>query len=229
MLLGNQNTPVIILLSRSRSGSNYLKSLLNCQPRICLEGEIFRHLEGAEAAFDFESKIHRKAWTVRGAKLFYYHPIASEDQTIWELIAQSPRIKVIHLQRNSVIRTHVSSLIAQKTGEWQAEKNPTLAEFSKDKRIHVNLDELQDEIAVMKEWRLRALKRCSTRPVFDVTYENLIQAPQAHLDRIFDFLDLPTTRVSSHLIKQNTEPLSKLIENFGEVEAFGRSHGLDLS
>lgn len=81
----------------------------------------------------------------------------------------------------------------------------------------------------MKKWRLRALKRCSNLPMFEVAFENLLEAPQVHLYRIFDFLDLPTTRVSSHLKKQNSEPLDKLIENFGEVEAFARSHGLDLS
>ena len=225
--LGHHKTPIVILLSRSRSGSNYLKSLLNSHPRICLEGEIFRREE--EAAREFDSKLDRKAWTVRGAKLFYYHPLNSADRTIWDLIAQSTRVRIIHLHRTSVIRLHVSSLIAQKTGEWHSNKSSAPTKESNDKRIRVSLDNLSHEITFMKECRERALERCSNRPILELTYEDLVRSPQAHLDQIFDFLNLPRVHVSSTLKKQNPEPPDELIENFEEVEAFASTRGIDLN
>lgn len=229
VLLGTRKTPVVILLSRSRSGSNYLKSLLNCHPRICLEGEIFRRITGNEAAQTYESKLDRKAWTLRGAKLFYYHPIDCQDRTIWHLIAQSERVKIIHLQRTNVVRAHVSSLIAQKTGEWHIDTSSAATKETNSKRIQVSLRELDHEISYMHEWRERALECCSHQPMFELTYEDLIQNPQAHLDDIFHFLELPGTHVSSPLKKQNAEPLAELIENFEEVKSFAKARGLDLN
>src|SRR3546814_16230707 len=80
--LGHTGFTKFIVLSRSRTGSNMLVSLLDSHPRVVAEGEIVARLDGRDArkrlASELEERFRKtRQWEIDGDRRFQRHPLIS--------------------------------------------------------------------------------------------------------------------------------------------------------
>lgn len=124
-LRGSKKYDKFLILSRSRTGSNLLRSLLSSHPDVICLGEIFGSV-GNEVKNDIiKSPIkylkriafgyHKKNIKSVGFKIFYYHPEFKCSTNIWNYLENQNNIKIIHLKRKNILRTILSRKIAGKT------------------------------------------------------------------------------------------------------------------
>ena len=104
--VGNNQYRRFIVLSRSRTGSNLLISLLNSHPHIYTEREIFGKLSG------------RNYVKAKGFKIFYYHPLDDDSCSIWDELQSLDDLYVIHLKRRNILRTLLSRKTAGIQDVW---------------------------------------------------------------------------------------------------------------
>ncbi|WP_280564143.1 hypothetical protein [Chromohalobacter sp. 48-RD10] len=75
-VIGDNRYRKFIVLTRSRTGSNLLVSLLNSHPNISADGEIFSKLNGRDYKRIISNAFSRQPRYIKakGFKIFYYHP-----------------------------------------------------------------------------------------------------------------------------------------------------------
>jgi len=217
-IFGSGEYVKFIVISRSRTGSTLLINLLNSHPNICAEGEVFKFMNGDSQNkrwSEFFSKKNKTSKAV-GFKLFYYHPIDSNDNSVWDEIVKNTDVKIIHLVRNQMLETYVSKLIAEKTNNWSQRggKAKSLAE----KSVNVDIKECIKEFEQIASWENDTRSMFGNHPFFELSYEELIGKREMMMNEVSNFLDVKKFNFKSKLKKQNPENLSKLILNFKELE-----------
>lgn len=104
-----------IVLTRSRTGSNLLVSMLNSHPDVRCGGEELRSLNGRQVSEAIETSFPiRQALKASGFKIFYYHPLDDSSGAVWDTLSAMRELRVLHLMRRNILRT--LTLIRQKSG-----------------------------------------------------------------------------------------------------------------
>lgn len=218
ILPGTKNYSKVIVLSRSRTGSNLLINLLNSHPNICFSGEIFRDMQ--DRSFD---QIYNSVFSVKppfikavGFKIFYYHPEDVDSKEVWERLINEKDIKVIHLKRENILRTLVSRKIAEENDFWT--QNSKRSKIS-NKQISLSRDECITFFEKTRNWEQQYDELFRDHPKIEVFYESLVNG-QNHeeLGRIQSFLGVKVKNLKTNLRKQNPENLAELIVNYDELE-----------
>ena len=119
-IIGHYDYKKFIVLTRNRTGSNMLISMLNSHPSIYARYEIIRTLNGntvPNIMNKFYSRYPRFVKAV-GFKIFYYHPGDDESGTVWNELRRMENLYIIHLKRRNILRTVLSKEIAHVTEAW---------------------------------------------------------------------------------------------------------------
>lgn len=74
---------------------------------------------------------------------------------VWDMIRNDKSIKIIHLRRENMLRTHISRLIAGKTDQWASKKQTNVN--IKNKKVELNIPKLFDDFEQIEklEWIFR--------------------------------------------------------------------------
>lgn len=214
---GHDNYKKFIVITRSRTGSNLLISFLNSHPNVIAKGEVFRRIENKSSKDVWRnlfSKVHKNIKYV-GCKIFYYHPLDSDDKEVWDLIKRDENIKIIHLTRKNMLRTVLSREIADKTQNWTNKSGKTIK--LEDKRVELKIEDCFEEFKTTKSNENGVRNEYMRDAFLEVTYEDLVSDNQGTMNQIFDFLNIPETSAKSKLRKQNKEELKDLILNYDEL------------
>lgn len=238
------NLSQIILVSSSRSGTNYfLDVYARCFPEDVVLREIFRpggdslrsiaQLTGVSEA-DIVSKFLPDplllwkrivdAGATNGksviAKIFYYH--APGESPLWRYFKSNSI--VVHLIRMNLLDSFVSLKIAQSTGVWVSRQAKA---FETPRRMSLDADEAEKfarERANQISWARSYFSGSNYREIF---YEDIQASPVACAQAILGMklkgdrlpqalpFDAPTTK---HARPSNRE----LIENYAEVAHLDR-------
>jgi len=140
IMSGHHDYVKFLVLGRSRTGSNYLRGLLNSHSQIVVFGEIFKNYQGIEWGMDgypqsglalklfqndpagFLDRVvfgrYPKNTAAVGFKLFYYHAQQGELNRIWSHIKLRTDIRILHVKRKNILRTHLSRQKAELTDKW---------------------------------------------------------------------------------------------------------------
>lgn len=211
-----RNYERFVVITRSRTGSNLLISLMNSHPQIEAKGEVFSRLEGKKTRVIYDEVFPVKSdLSCLGFKIFYYHPLDSKDRSIWKILEEDKEIKIIHLQRKNLLRVHISRLIAGKTDAWTSREEAGIS--ADDKTVHISIDDLFSDIEESLDYIKNTKDRFCDHQVLEVFYEDLTAKRDQVMEDVFSFLDLPMANLTSDLKKQNPEELSALVSNFDEV------------
>jgi len=215
-IFGNKDYEKFVVITRSRTGSNFLMASLNSHPNIVANREVFRELDEKSCAEVWERTFAKKPHniTLVGFKIFYYHPLDSDDRSVWDQLVADKRVKVIHLKRNNLLRTVLSGKIALKTKVWTNKRSAIKVKLE-DKKLSLNVDECIVEFKKIKEWESNIDKMFNDHPKLVINYEKLVAKPDT-FDEILDFLGIEQKELKSGYKKQNKEPLEELIENYHE-------------
>jgi len=221
---------LFIILIPGRTGSTYLRELLDSHPNIRCGHELFggywrtpSHLRSAKAVlqieqiYDFLQEKHSSKITALGFKTKGYDVL---DKTSFSRLLKELKVNVIHMQRRNIVKEAVSAITSrnlyQRTNKWNLfNKNDgagpfkiNIGEFTEFFRYkeHVN-NELNKFV---KDLRL---------PTLAVYYEDLLADKSKTLRSIFRFLKVPYKKTCCKVLKNTPDDLTKIIINFDEIKS----------
>lgn len=235
---GQDKYQKFIVLTRARSSSNFLISLLQSHPRIRAFGEIFPRrkkqiywgypkyprssnilkMREEEPIKFLDQVVFRKyppPVSAVGFKLFYDHAQAGEEKQIWEYLYQDKDLKIIHLKRENLLKVCLSYHIAKITNQWIVNN-----ENYQKNNVVVKLD--YDECLKLFEETKKSSEEYDSffneHQKIEVIYENLLHNSMQETKRIQQFLGVKLERLYSLTLKQNRGALPERISNYYELK-----------
>lgn len=235
LVAGHEDYTRFIILGRSRSGSNFLRGLLNSHPAIVAFGEIFQNKESigwglsgypqtarmqelfrTEPVALLQSKVFRRqpnGIQAVGFKIFYYHAQDAEWLPIWDYLRKDSRLRVIHIKRMNVLRTHLSRKLAVQTERWVNVSGET----ERYGPVELDYDECVADFTQTQSWQRQYDELFRDHPVCVIEYEKLADSTDSEISRVQDFLGVDRFPVAPQTHRQVTQPLHESIANYSEL------------
>jgi LPS sulfotransferase NodH len=255
-----------VVLTIPRTGSNYLCSLLNAHPQVLCHHEVW-NASGIFCALDLRSRSAHYFGTVeerdREPLAFlerlwnrsFGRPVVGlkfcrgQNRAAFEALLADPAVRKIVMRRRNRVKTYVSEMIAQLTGEWESYPGSRLA----GERIKIpvpaaGLFRHVEHNATYYDDVERRLAR-SGQAAVRLDYEDLCgdgRGRREALRAVFDFLEVDagvaaagldaprdtaagdgTAAPAGATRKQNPSDLRQLIANFHELAAALRGSELE--
>ncbi len=236
LLSGSTAYTKFIILGRSRTGSNFLRSLLNDHSQVETYGEIFRSKESMDwdhigllqnakmqrqlredpAVFVSQRVFRRypKEIAAVGFKIFYYHAQDAEWRAIWPFLQAQTDIHVIHMKRRNMLQTHLSRKRAEITDSWvnttgQKETAPT---------ITLDYAECLADFQRTRAYEEEYDRFFAAHPKMELIYEELAADYATKMESVQQFLGLSLQPIQPRIYKQSHKPLSQAIANYAELK-----------
>ena len=224
------------VVSRGRTGSTYLLSLLDSHPGVNQSQEVLgRYRLGLEdvreeirrrgAGAYLERCLRRKGFErAVGFKVLYYQLEESYARRqglpglagASDYLAGREDVRIIHLKRRNRLRRLVSAELASTKSEyWRVEGDAGGPEPT----IRLSAEWCRRDFERTRAWEETYDGLFAHHPGLEVVYEDLAADPQRVCECVFRFLGLPPRAVSSRLVKQNTRGLREVVENYDELKA----------
>jgi len=219
-IIGNfikhNNYKKFIVLTRSRTGSNLLISMLDSHKAISAKGEIFQKLNGKKVVDILDHVFCKYSLNIKavGFKIFYYHPMDDHSGLIWEEFKKIEDLHFIHLKRRNILKTLLSRKIAGKTDLWKKGDERRDRLQSQNKKITFSKEELLEGFLQTRTWENDYSTMFSGKRMVNIDYEDLVANPEQVFRKITTFLNLENIKPKSSLKKQNPEKLIDLVENY---------------
>ena len=233
---GQQDYVRFVIIGTGRSGSNFLRGLLNAHPSALALGEVFRehgrigwdirgYVRSRKAMAMFETQPVRfieqvlfRRYPVRlnavGFKLFYHHARDEAWASVWDYLRDDKEIRVIHLKRENLLRVHLSRCQATRSGQWINTRG------GREAAEPMELD--YDACLAMFETTRGHEEACDAlfagHELLGLTYEDLAADRAGQMSRVQGFLGLPRMAVQPSTYKQSTQPLSRAIRNYEDLK-----------
>lgn len=236
LLGGHQEYVKFIILGRSRTGSNFLRGLLNSHPNVRIFGELFQNpqeitwglprytqarrlfaLFSNEPVTFLKQEIFRKVPAqikAVGFKIFYYHAQTPQWKPVWEYLLGQPSIRVLHIKRQNILQTHLSKARAEQSGEWANITGKT----QQRPPLQLEYAALLEDFEKTRQMEADYDALFAGHPKIDVLYEDLSRDYEAAFQTVRAFLDLPDCPAAPQTYKQTKEPLSVAIANYRELK-----------
>ena len=235
-LTQHMNYQKFIILGRSRSGSNFLRGLLNSHSQVRVFGEIFQNKDQVGWAMDgypqdartiqeFRNRpvefLQKRVFTkfpraihAVGFKIFYYHARDEQWQPVWEYLKLLQDLKIIHIKRQNILETHLSRQRALQTDRWfnlTGERDPS-------QPLSLDFQECLQDFQETRRMEGEAASFFSDHPVLDVLYEELSRDQDRVMGELLDFLNVRREPLTSETFKQSNQSLSMAIANYAELK-----------
>jgi len=222
-----------IIFGQGRSGSNLLRALLNSNPQIFCDNEIFNPVFVAKKPlFDrlvirFFPLMHvgkmrqHSGAKIYGFKLFTFHHKLSEN-IVEKLYNRG--WKIIHIQRKNTLKQLFSRLIGLQSKVYVRRGNtpaPKETYLLDPQRVILALNRRNEQL----ESELRTLKN---KECFTVVYEDDLRDKNRWNktgERIFKFLGLDPVEVTSQISVTDPRADAERIENFDEIITYLNENG----
>jgi LPS sulfotransferase NodH len=237
---GHSNYRRFILLGEARSGSNFLRGMLNSHGQIIVYGELFRSHDAIGWEFpDLDRYLQHprmialiqrdparflreevfasypQAIAAVGFKLFYYHATNDNRRTIWDFLKEQKAIAVVHIKRDNTLRSLLSLKKAFATNQW----TNTWGADEDDQSIALDYDECLERFVSAKQIRERYDADFSDHPMLEVNYERLCEDTDEQCRGIQEFLGVDYRPLRPSTYKQARLPLREAISNYSELKA----------
>ncbi len=216
-----------VILSARRSGSNLLCTLIDSHPDALCHHELFnpRGIFTALDMRDTATPLHdiaarerdpvaylAQVWRyARGQACIGFKMTPDQHPEMLRAVLGDAGIAKIVLRRNNPLRALVSERIAEITGRWEAYAGETHS--APHPRIHVERDELDRHVRQMDAFydSLTSAMQRSGQRWLELRYESLFDAGEQQ--GLCDFLGLSWRPLQARSIRQNPEPLERLLDN----------------
>ena len=235
---GQDKYQKFIVLTRARTGSNFLMSLLQSHPSIRAFEEIFSRKETkihwGYAKYPRSSEVlkMRKEKPVKfidevvfrkfppsvsavGFKLFYYQAQSAERQEIWQYLEEDKEIKIIHLKRDNLLKVCLSHYLAKTTNQWTLKDEKYRQDYV---AVQLDYDDCLKLFEETKKWEEEYDGFFNEHQKVEVTYEKLVQNTMEETKPIQQFLGVKPQKLSSLTLKQNRGALPERISNYYELK-----------
>jgi len=236
---GHRDYARFIILGEGRSGSNFLRGLLNSHPQTVAFGELFRFADSigwefpahdrylstprlislsqkTPAAF-LETEVFRCfPGTIRavGFKLFYYHAESGPRNEVWSYLEEHRDVRVIHIKRWNVLRAFLSLRKAFLTNRWTEANGAPPDTLS----VFLDYEECRHRFALADDVKGRYDALFRDHPRIEVVYEELERNHEGEMVRVQEFLGLDRHPVRPLTYKQAGMPLAQAISNYADLK-----------
>lgn len=226
-----------VVVSRPRTGTNMLRSILNQHGRVLAFGEVFRSPEFIGWAMPGYPRIgplrrclerepvrfldevvygpYPRRFQAVGFKLFYGHARQPGWQPVWDRLQDRGDVVVIHMRRRNVLKALISFARAERTGVWESRRGrrPDPGPIALD----------YEQCRYLFEQNRRWEAECDTRFVdhaqVDLLYEDLTRDRAGQMRRVYEALGVEPRDVAPSTRRQGSKPLSASIANYTELKA----------
>lgn len=247
---------IFFLLSTARSGTTWLGSLLASHPDIQMEGEIlnpdigggmfYQHLaetltrcpgswdptqhvpifQDYVASVAHASTRSKVIFDLKLEQLFYMPALEAAVFQPWN--------KFIHLKRINILKQTVSEAIMIHRHARDPSSAASIHSSERPPQPRISLDPSTILTAMRLKHRIlnAAVENISTAGVSHISllYEELTGGYQKHfLDGVLDYLGVSRMELKSPLVKQNTDPLWKILSNWHDVYSRIRQSEFDYT
>jgi LPS sulfotransferase NodH len=209
-----------VILTTGRTGSELLVSLLDSHPRITCDGELFAaHLRlprlyvAARAASAGLHGAHAYGWKLLARDFRATQGVGPPDEYVGRL--QADGYRVVLLERRDVLQQTISSIRAGKAGYHHRGAGAPKFEVGPMDPVEVLVG-----IALVEESNAYVRKLAGEVPHLRLCYEDDLLEPanqQATVDRVCEFLELPSARAHSELVKVTPRQTRDLASNYDEI------------
>ena len=234
---GHRTYRRFVILGQGRTGTNFLRGLLNSHGAILAFGEVLRSdteiswgiplwhtsrralaLAGTDANAFLDRHIFRaypESIEAVGFKLFYDHAREPSRRRVWDRIFDAHGPAVLHLTRRNLLKSLVSLRRAEMDGRW-VETRP--AASHPVEKIRLTYEECVAYFEQSLRWQDEHESRIGGQPWLNVVYEDLVsRGPLEHV-RILEFLGMPPRQLRPGTLQQSHGPLRDVLANFAELE-----------
>lgn len=228
-------TPYCIV-TRGRTGSNLLCSLLRSHPKVHDAGEAigdwsFAH-EGSTLRRDLlargsiayvDSLFRRRRFeSAAGFKVLYeqLEPEYARRQMVPDLsevvdfLRSKRTVRIIHLKRQNRLETLVSKEIAYAVREHVLLDGDGAAN---DATIRLTPEQCEQEFLRIGAWEEHYDEIFHRHRVLQLTYEDLVADMEGESLRVQEFLGVPPRPLHTRMRKQIRRPMAHVIENYAEL------------
>ncbi len=238
---GGRDYVQFVLLGWYRTGSNYLRTLLDSHPEVVAYSELFSphrvfwgtararplHAERVAALRDADplgflsdGPFREQPPGIRavGFKLFYPQVLLKPVPGLAERLA-ADGVRVVHLVRENLLRLRVSALVAQRTGAMSS-TDVGEAESALVATGPIVVDP-QDLLAFFAQYGRRAAAAAALfapERIHRIVYEELSAEPDRVVAEVQQFLGVTPRPAGSPLVKQARRPLKEVVLNWVDVE-----------
>jgi LPS sulfotransferase NodH len=216
---GHRDFVKFIVLTRSRSGSSLLMSLLSSHPNVETHGEYFRRLNGRSYHKMINNIFSSKPQKIKavGFKMFYDHPYDEPNSDLWNYLANLTDIRILHLKRRNFLKTFVSRKIAGITNEWFAKQNKSI---KGNIALTIDPEELYNSYNKYRNLERQRIILFENHKIMEIVYEEMTMDINDHFCKITKFLEIPFIQPKTDLVKQNTKKLREIIQNYNELRHY---------
>jgi LPS sulfotransferase NodH len=131
------------------------------------------------------------------------------------LLSADPTVSVLYLTRDNLIESLRSLTQAKRTGRWVACRAADLEDMP-TVRLTPQMCHAYSQRA--KRFTAGVQERFACHRLLPLTYEELCADPVVQVRRVQEFLGVPVQDLpASSLMKQESRPLSEVVENFVEL------------
>jgi riboflavin biosynthesis pyrimidine reductase/LPS sulfotransferase NodH len=223
------------IVAAPRTGSNMLCTMLNAHPEILCHHEIFNPagihyaLDHRGDQFDPGSIAERDRYPETFLRKVFDHRCGrnavgfkinrGQNETAFRCVLTETGIRKIILRRRNRVKTFVSELIAERTGQWESYE---FSDFSRPSpAVEIDLTKLSEYLAATGDYyaSIENLLHSTDQKILEITYEDLNSAAEQR--RILDFLGVSTSLPALVPVtrKRNQTDLRFLVSNFNELRA----------
>lgn len=225
----------------ARTGSTLLKQLLDSHPRIRCHGEVFTPDRitgfsglgsGNSLTLDRLSELRRRdpvrflhehvldpgACAAVGFKLKYTEFQLAQWRGVGKAVTDDRDIRIIHLTRANRLKRYVSHFVAERVTKVTQAVKPE--DIPPAVRVRLSPAECRADIQATERAEQQFRKLFRDHQVFEVTYEQLLDASGETVGSLQKFLGVEPVRLSSKTLKLNSDRLEDLLENHAELQAY---------
>lgn len=238
ILSGSRDYTKFIILSRPRSGSNFLCSLLQSHPDIRAFEELFpknkRKIHWGYQNYPSSSKIlnlrefesykfmeeivfreFQDSVSAVGFKIFYHQFRHESVPSTWQYLTTDKDLKIIHLKRRNLLSVYLSHTLAKKTNTW------TLRNLKKSKNpdpIHLCYEDCLVFFKESQKWEKTGKEVFLDHKLIDIFYEDLVVNTDVESRRVQEFLGVKPKSLYASTFRQNTSKLRNSIANYFQLK-----------
>jgi len=232
VLPGHKDYIRYIILGRARTGSNFLRGLLNSHSQIVSFGELFQNppyigweLQGYSQSkqllelfnnrpveFLRENVFSRFPLSTRavGFKIFYYHAQNDQYKPVWDYLINDNKIRVVHIKRRNMLKTHLSLKLAFLSDKWANVRGENISYPP----IPLDYEECLNDFIQTREWEIKYDNLFNEHATYNIYYEDLSKDYINEMKQIQSFLEVEIENVQPETKKQLRVPLSRSIINY---------------
>ncbi len=230
-----------VVLAAPRTGSNWLCTLLDSHPEILCHHEIFNperilYSLSCRGKLDLGTLEQRnrdplgfldRVWDAcSGYRAVGFKLNRGQNEAVFRAVLADPDVRKIVIRRRNRIKTYVSEVIAERTGEWESYPGIPLSEEKPS--VDVDLAALRRHIELNETYYSRICNalRSMGQSWLELTYEKLTTEEERL--RLLHFLSVtPEVTLRESTRKQISQDLRDLIANFSELGALLRGTELE--